>query len=237
MNALIFSSDASINGICICQLLGLGLNAISTDKIKRINDIVLEKKIQYLIIDIDNLNIDLKLFINSLRENLNNVNIYIIIFSSKKNKNKIIELIKESMINSVIYKEHCIEKSINKHITRIINSVNLTEKRKYLRINPDPNDNISVEINITNNFKKPFEADIYDISPSGIKINNKNEFLLLKNNESFINNIKITINDNDFNCNGIILRKNNDHVSIRYIEMDNSFKEAIAEYIHHKIIF
>ncbi|MGA2141868.1 MAG: hypothetical protein ABSG94_05535 [Brevinematales bacterium] len=110
------------------------------------------------------------------------------------------------------------------------------DRRLTIRVEPDEDDRIMAAIRSSFTHKtvlgkvKFISMDVMAVELSGIED--------LKENEEILNNnIKITINENDMSTNGIIIRKKGNVAVIKFVEMQDYYKNMLSSYIYRRLEF
>jgi|GEM_PF-3949380 len=240
MVTTLYTTDASIRGSCITQLLFMGFNVLSCDKIEKVNKILKEEKVDCLLIDIDDKENNWIDFVKKIKHDEVTSGLFIIAISSLKNQLFINNFIMESGVNAIFYKNQSFADSLHKITPVLMNYNKQKEKRKFHRVIPAIDDILNAEFHINGILNNGhFSGKVIDISPVGIAISLDNKYDMdhIKANNTYINKLTILINNEAYICDGFVLRKKNDILAIKYLKTDNSFRSGIAEYISQRMIY
>lgn len=237
MNVVLNTKDDSIKGSFLTHFLFMGVNIFPTNNIEEMFICINKHEVSCMILDIDDNSIDWIMFVKRIKCNQKLNRMKIIILNSNRAKIFLKNIIIEGV--DILLEKHLLTNfAIEKIANKLLEMNKYNDKRQYMRVIPDDNEKIFVNIEIKGKANFGYlKGRIIDLSVIGaaIRVQNKESFDIIKENKTQINTLQIIINKKVYFCDGTVLRKSNGVIVVKYNHINEFFKIGIADYISKKI--
>ena len=141
-------------------------------------------------------------------------------------------------INLIVNKSDLTNYTIESIAQKMAAESKKNNKRQFLRIIPTETEDVhaNVEIKGKSNYGY-FKGKLLDLSVIGaaIQLEDKEPLTFIQERTTQISTLQIVINKKIYFCDGLVLRKADDVIVVKYEHLNEFFKIGIADYISKKI--
>lgn len=237
MRSILYTKDETIRGQLVARLLYMGVNVFSVNSFEKFELLLDSNEITCIFLDIDNDIINSIEFIKRIREHENNLEVFISIITSRENEQYLPDYVCEG-VNTIFYKEQAFADYILKIIPKIYESLKLYEKRRFERVVPRTVDDVGINIEIKGKSNYGFfKGRLIDISVAGLALELEDKLALdhIKEDDANINTLQVKIGDKIYYCDGVVTRKSDAKIAVRYTKTNKFFRDGISSFILKKI--
>ncbi len=235
MNSLVVDSSPAIRNSLCYILLSLGIKGIPcADRDQALTAIKeLEEDLFSAIVDIDNKEVEGVELIKELKQNPKTMDIKIIVHTIQSNREAVIKMLEMGIIGYLLkpYNETETYDKLNK----IFNRLEGGEKRKHIRITPDPEDLLRVYFRITG-YPHLISGKIVNLSMGGLALElySPVEQQLLTVN-THISSIHFTLGSKQISPSGVAVMRKDKHLALQFNAINQNDSMVLAKYIFTRI--
>jgi two-component system OmpR family response regulator len=235
MNSLVVDNTPAIRDSLCYILLSMGIKGLpcgsKEEALKILNDT--QEEVVLAIIDIDNKATEGVELIKELKQNPKTKNIKIIVHTIQTNKNAVTKMIELGVIGYLLkpYQESETHNKLNKILKKTIG----IEKRKYIRISPDPEDLLRVHFRIQG-YQHLISGKIINLSMGGLAMelySPVTEELLHQG--IHVPAIQFTLGSKEIDPSGVVVIRKDKVVTVIFNVINQKQSLVLAKYIFKRI--
>ena len=233
INFCLVFSNKNYNNMTASILLNTGIISYNAENPDVIFNIINNKKIDFIFLDLDFANNASFKFLDKLKEDEKYSSLYIIITSFNTNEKFIKELQKYNIISFIAkpLTKELIETKINLILNKFRNHFS---KRKHIRVQPSKDELMRISFKLKN--KKHLTAKIIDISLGGIAA------LLYTNYQNIelkpgnlIEHIIFEAHNKEIDVDAKIINKKETFIALKFTHFYNNSNKDLTKYIMKKL--
>lgn len=237
MNIVLLSSDDHIKGPFITHFLFMGFNIFPAANIEKLFELLNKHSVNFIILDVEDSSVDWVKLIEKIKNNFDLKSLFIIILHANRSMGFLKKVIMQG-VNLIVNKSDLDTYTIENIAQKMMSENKQNDQRKFLRIVPNDNEDVyaNIEIKGKSNYGY-FKGKLLDLSVLGaaIKLEDKEPLTFIREKATQISTLQIVINKKIYFCDGLVLRKFNDVIVVKYEHINEFFKIGIADYISKKI--
>ncbi len=230
VSVLMYQMPEKMKNCVVHHFLPKGFETFNENSIEKINEIISNKKINFTILNTENIN-DINI-INNIKQNSANPDIKIIGFN-QKNISLSDEIINElhHQINGALS-----ELEMVKSVSHVLKQHGIlpTERRRHIRVVTCKQDNLSISFYMKD--KTLLKGIVNDLSVGGavFRMDKSKEMDKLVI-DSRIEGVQIDIEGQLVRTSAIVVFKKNNFIAVRFLDLKKDFIKKVSDYISEKL--
>ncbi len=236
INILVYEPISQIQKPIIYTFINNGIKCLCIHEKKEIAGKLKTKKYNVFLCSCTPLTVDIIEIIRGIKQNEELRFVKVILWAPPSSKDFFEEMIRIG-IKGIILKPF-VQEIFEKNIFKMLFQDNMNiERRQSIRVEPDASDRILIAIRSPSTHKTVV-GKLKSISMDGMVIELTGDFTdedLRINDVILNNNIKISINETDLSTNGIILTRKQNIVLIKFVDMQEYYKNVLSSFIYVKM--
>ncbi|MBN1411389.1 MAG: PilZ domain-containing protein [Spirochaetales bacterium] len=234
MDALIIDNSVPFGKLLSFRVLPYGIRGVrATTRQEALTKLESMENVTLFFIDLDNKDIDGQALIKTIKSKIKNSQI---VLHTNQSFDSISINTNDPAIKGMLPKTFS-EDNLNRYLIPLMSRIEFpaTEKRKHIRVRPDPNELLRISFRI-NNYQGLVHGKVLNLSMGGVAI----ELLKKPDNnvlveQRYVYNIQFTLNFKPINLKGQIVLSKENIVALRFLPYGANLGRVMAEYILERI--
>ncbi len=227
-------TNNDINEAIATKLLPKGFYLYSTNEMEQVKYYLRNKKVDFILIDVDHIINELDSTINSFRELSGNTKFKIIVFSDKKDRNFLLRIQKLGAAGLLLKSTNTEQVLIKLQGILARLGVKLNEKRKQISIKIDASNMFKVNIKLSE--KLNISGMITELSMNGLTFIPENKEIVKSLDLPYkSSDIQINLKGKYILTDGAIEIDDNDNTIIKFISLKEKFSKILALAVFDKM--